>query len=855
MTGRLVKSKRGSMSFNYSQSVAVRPRAALTRSVLSQAIMAACLVLGVSVAVAQPVAGHAATAYYDIPAGTLDQVLNRFAASAGFLLVIDGSLTAGKTSQGLSGKHTPQDGLAALLAGSGLEAVRQADGYSLRRAPVSGKGSRQLETVVVKGKRESATGPANGYLATRSATAMKSDTAIMDTPGSVAVVTQQQIEAQATRTIGEALRYVPGVAVEFDGVDSRFDTIAFRGFNAGSVTWLDGVKMEGGLGAGNNWTLPQIDPYSLERIEVLKGPASVMYGQVVPGGMVNLVTKRPTREPLRNVELTVGSPWQARQSVDLGGPIGESDVTAWRVVALNSNTESHMDYVKRKRVMVSPSIKLPLGEDGEIVLSASLQRDRGGSDYVWLPAYGTLFDNPNGEIPLSRFIGEPDFDRFDRDQDIVGWNAEYDLTDNWTLRQNLRLQHIKTTLESVTNDMYSEGDPAEGGWDWRTIRRYANRGVGTARALGVDTQSEWRLPIGDATHTVLAGIDYYRSSFDARRETADVGPAGSGGLLDLYAPVYGAKIGEFTPLSAVDSTSYQTGFYLQDQIAWGKWRVVAGLRHDRSEVTGNTERRGSVDDIGQRDNATTGRVGALYRFDSGWAPYLSYSTSFEPVAGATADGVPFKPMKGKQTELGIKYQPNGAQWMASLALFDLRQTNRLTDDPVYGFPDQVQSGELRSRGLELELTGRLTRNWSVIGSYAYIDTEVTSSEIPEELGKPALYVPKHQASLWVDYTVTGQGPLAGTVFGLGIRHVGSSYGGDIEVAGGGYASLKIPSHTVADLRIATQLRKLHPVLEDSELSLSVTNLADKRYVNGCGSLWTCGWGLGRQVSLTFSGRF
>ncbi|MDS1139475.1 TonB-dependent siderophore receptor [Pusillimonas sp. SM2304] len=825
------------------------------RNALSQAVLAACLMLGASVAVAQAPAGPAAQAYYDIPAGTLDQVLNRFASSAGFMLVIDATLTSGKTSPGLSGSHTPREGLATILADSGLEAVQQAGGgYSLRRAPEARSG-RQLDAVLVRGARETATGPANGYLATRSATATKSDTELMDTPASVSVVTQQQIEAQATRTIGEALRYVPGVAVEFDGVDSRFDTIAFRGFDAGSTTWLDGIKLEGGVGSGNNWTLPQVDPYTLERIEVLKGPASVIYGQVVPGGMVNMVSKRPTRDPIGNIDLTVGSPEQKRLGVDLGGALGDSGVAAWRLLALSSDADSHMDYVERKRTMVAPSVKLPLGENGEITLMGSFQRDRGGSDYAWLPAYGTLYDNPNGEIPLSRFIGEPGFDRYDRDQDIVGWSVEYDMNDSWTLRQNLRAQRIKTTMESVTSDMYGAGDPAEWGWDGRTIDRYANRGIGTARALGVDTQSEWRISVGEAKHTLLAGIDYHRSRFDAQRETADVGPAGSAGAFDLYAPVYGAQIGAFSPLSAVDSKSRQTGFYLQDQVEWGKWRLVGGIRHDRSTISGSTEYRGSgeLEDIGQRDSATTGRLGALYRFDSGWAPYISYATSFEPVAGATAEGSPFEPMRGKQTEIGIKYQPTGAKWMASLAVFDLRQTNRLTDDPVHGYPDQVQTGEVRSRGLELSVTGRLSPNWSVIGSYAYLDTEVTDSEIPEELGKPALYVPKHQASLWVDYTVTGQSALAGTVMGVGIRHVGSSHGGDIEAPS--YASIKIPSHTVADLRIATQLRRLSPAFGDSELALNVTNITDKRYVNGCGSLWTCGWGLGRQVSLTFSGRF
>ncbi|MFT0531582.1 TonB-dependent siderophore receptor [Castellaniella hirudinis] len=833
------------------------PRVTYARRLVTGTLLAGSLILGTTAATAQ-IAPAAPAVQADIPAGTLDQVLNQFAANTGFLLVIDASLTAGKTSPGLSGTHTPAEGLALILAGSGLEAVPQTGGgYALRRLPAS-DGVTRLDTVKVQGVRETATGPANGYLATRSATALKSDTSIMDTPASVAVVTQQQIEAQATRTIGEALRYVPGVAVEFDGVDSRFDTIAFRGFNAGSVAWLDGVKLEGGMGAGNNWTLPQVDPYTLERIEVLKGPASVVYGQVVPGGMVNMVSKRPTPEHIRNVELTLGLPEQKRAGLDLGGPLGESDVAAWRLVALASDTDSHMDYVKRKRTLVAPSLTLPLGDKGEITLMASLQRDRGGSDYAWLPAYGTLYDNPNGEIPLSRFAGEPNFDRFDRDQDILGWSAEYELTSHWTLRQNLRAQRIKTTMESVTSDMYWEDDPAEGGWDWRTIQRYANRGVGKAHALGVDTQSEWRLTLGETRHTLLAGIDYYRSSFDATRETAEVGPAGSGGAFDLYNPVYGAAIGDFSPLSTLSSQSRQTGFYLQDQLQWRNWRLVAGIRHDRAVIDGSSEYGGSglIEDIGQRDSATTGRLGALYRFDSGWAPYISYSTSFEPVGGATAEGTPFEPMRGKQTEIGIKYQPEGARWMASLAAFELRQTNRLTDDPVHGFPDQVQSGELRSRGFEFSIAGRLTPNWSVIGGYSFLDTKVTQSEIPDELNKPALYVPRHQASLWVDYTVTGQAnPLAGTVFGLGVRYVGSSYGGDIEVPGGGYASIHIPSHTVADLRIATQLRTLGSAWRDSEVALNVTNIADTRYVNGCGSLWTCGWGLGRQVSLTFTGRF
>lgn len=308
-------------------------------------------------------------------------------------------------------------------------------------------------------------------------------------------------------------------------------------------------------------------------------------------------------------------------------------------------------------------------------------------------------------------------------------------------------------------------------------------------------------------------------------------------------------------MSSIDSRTRQTGLYLQDQLQWGPWRAIAGLRHDRSDVEGSSMRRNQASDLEQKDSATTARLGLLYRTDSGWAPYASYATSFEPVAGVTAQGAPFKPMKGRQTEVGAKYQPSGAAWNATFAVFDLRQTNRLTDDPVNGWPEQVQTGEVRTRGLELELRGRLSRNWALIGGFTHLNTRVTRSEIPEELGRPMLFVPRNQASLWLDYTVIGAGPLSGAVLGAGARHVGASRGGDIGVAGGGYASLAVPSHTVFDLRAALQLRRLWPQLGDSELALNISNLTNRRYVNGCGSLWTCGLGLERQVSLSFVGRF
>lgn len=797
---------------------------------------------------------------FSISPGTLTSVLNRFAEEAGVYLSAPAELTQGQNSPGLSGRYTVEQGFLELVRGQKLQVMRQANGsYVLRKttaaAPADAALANEttLSSIEVTGPRENATGPANGYLAMRSEAASKTDQALFTTPASVSIVTQHQIEAQATRSVTEALRYSAGISSEYEGVDARFDTLAFRGFNSGSVSWLNGLKLDGGSGAGNNWTLPQVDPYMLNRIEILKGPASALYGAMVPGGLLAMSSKRADPElSHQSVDLTVGNNEQRRLGVDLNGR-AEQHGLAWRLLALHSANASQVDFAERERQLFAPSVRFALPERGELQLWAALQRDRGGNDSQWLPAYGTLYKNPNGALRTGLNIGEPSFDRFDRDQNMGGVSLKYVLSDRLTLRHESRVQRIKTDLAMVQSDMYSEPDPAEGLWDWRSIKRYATRGRGTADSVASDTRLNWQLATDVIQHTLTVGFDYYQDHFDANRDTASVGPSGSDGVLDIYAPSYGMAIGPLTPLSNIRSKQKTIGLYVQDVMRWDRLHLVTGLRHDKSHVSGSSTRRDETTDLGQRNSATSGRIGVLYDA-GGWAPYFSYGTSFEPVAGATATGSTFKPMHGRQLELGIKLQPR-KDWMLTATTFDIRQTNRLTDDPVRGFPDQVQTGEVRSRGVELELNGRLSRNWSVIGSYTHLDTEVTRSEIPEELGKPLLFVPRQQAAMWVDYTLTDAHALQGAVVGAGARHVGMTRNGDIAMAGGGYAGMKIPSHTVFDARFSMMLGMLSSSLRDSELALNINNLTDKRYVSTCGSLWSCNWGLGRQISITFTGRW
>ncbi len=675
--------------------------------------------------------------------------------------------------------------------------------------------------------------------------ATKSSLPIAQTPQAVAVITREQLDAQAVTRVSEALRYSAGVMPESDGMDARFDSWAVRGFYSGSTTWLDGIRLDGGSGAGNNWTLPQTEPFFLERIDILKGPSSVTYGQVVPGGAVMLASKRPAYQSEGLLQLRLFSPAGWEVAGDVQG-VTASGNSGWRVAAVSSTRDTMVDGVERRRSAIAPSLALRLGDRGDLLLMAQAQRDRGGSDYQWLPAYGTLFPNPNGIIPPSNFIGDHAFDRFDRDQASAGWKLHLQLSDRLELEQNLKYSSVETTTDMIQNDMFGDDDPAvSGDWDWRSVRRYVSHGVGESRGLGADTRLRYRIDGEHGSQEWLAGIDYYRNHFSGQRDAADV--VNDLYHVDVYAPQPGVDLSAFSRLSAIDSRKSQVGMYLQNQIIAGDWRILAGLRRDRAQ-TDERSTRGDRPMVRTEEtqSATTGRLGVLYLLENGLAPYASFSTSFEPVGGSTAEGVPFRPMTARQKELGVKYAPQDQRWYVTAAAFDVVQRNRLTDDPVNGYPDQVQTGEVRVKGWELELKLLPWKGWSVDGTYARLSSEVTQSEIPEELGRPLTFLPRERAALWVTHDWRTWRAA------LGARYTGESYGSDIGLDPG-YASLRIPGYILFDGQLQWTLPAT--ALGVTALALNVSNIADKRYVTGCGGVWTCGYGYGRQYTLTLTQRW
>lgn len=782
----------------------------------------------------------------NIPAQPLSAALIAFSRQTQIEIFAPTSLSANKQSSPVKGNLAPEDALKGLLVGTGLQyrfsGSRSVviEGASAQDTNAPAEGAVLLDTITVSGGYQEARGAFDGYLAGLTATATKSGTSLLEIPQSVNVIGREEIESHTASRLSETLRYTPGVTVEADGVDSRFDSISIRGFNTENATWLDGMAYQAGasLGSGNNWTIPQIDPFTLERVEILKGPSSSLYGQLPPGGMINQLSKRPSSEQSSTAQAGVDGFGKGSIGYDWTGPLTEG--IDFRIIAKLGETGARISEGDRKRTLIAPSIAFDVGE-GKLTLHAQWQRDRGGIEYTWLPAYGTLWSNPNGDISRKLFTGDPDFYSYDRDQTIVGYEYETPLGNDLTLRHALRWSQVKTDLEMIQTDLWFD-NPAD--WDWRTMERYAVKATGTANNLVSDTSFNWDTDIGDTRHRFIAGVDYASSKFNATRLSGDA-PS-----LDLFNPVYGqGGIGNFELLSHTDSKLDQLGLYVQDQAEFGNWRFLAGLRHDWTKAHADNEKRRGSETIDQKNSALSGRLGLLYLFDNGVAPYLNYGTSFQPVVGADFEGDVFKPMRGKQFEVGVRYAPSD-DLLWSAALFDTRQTNRLTDDTINGWPYQVQTGEVRSRGFETELKADLSNGWGVTAGYSYVDTKITSSEILEELNQQLIYSPRHQASLWVDYTVQNS-ILEGWKIGSGARYTGSSRGGDVETPSG-YAGIKIPGYTLVDFRLSAPLSKLH---DGAKLNFSVSNLFDKKYVSGCGSNWTCGYGYGRTMQLTVSSTF
>lgn len=686
--------------------------------------------------------------------------------------------------------------------------------------------TKTFDEMVVAAERD------RGPVAKLSDAPTKTDTPLLETPQSVSVVTREEMDRRGAQSVAQALSYTPGVLTGVGGEDSRFDDIVIRGYDAGSTStnmYRDGLRVP----SGGQWTRSQFDLFGFERVEVIKGPSAVLYGQVAPGGLVNQVSKRPTAEQEGMASFQYGSfdTWQA--AADVSGPIDSEGRFLYRVAGLYRDGGSQIDHTDLERKFIAPSFTWNISEDTSFTLLTAYQEDRGGSTFQFLPLMDSDDRPLMGLIRRENFLAEPTHNTYDRHQRSIGYELKHRFNDVLSFQQNARLADITTLYEGVVGGTRGALLRPNANGDWT---RRAVRGIGDAHNFSIDSRLQADFETGPVEHTTLAGFDYIRGAWEHLRTGATVSP------INIFLPVYTGIPSStvFAKQVSQDTVESQKGVYLQEQMKWGGWHLTLGGRYDSSDIE-LLNRMTNVVSVTDSD-AWTGRAGLLYLFDSGVAPYASYATSFEPLAGTDRNGAPFDPTEGEQFEIGVKYEPKGFNALFTASAFQLNQTNVLTldsVDPLF----QAQTGEIELRGIELEAKVALTEGLSLTGGWTFMGSEIKRSNDGNEDNDFA-NVPEQTGSLWLDYTFQA-GALEGLGLGAGVRYVGERFGDNAN-------AFLIPSYTLFDAAIRYDLSKLSDSLEGAAVSLSASNIADKVYVAKAETAISANYGSGRVINMNVS---
>ena len=695
-------------------------------------------------------------------------------------------------------------------------------------------GTTTLETVTVDGGKDTGRGPDKGIVAKSSRSASKTTTSLRETPQAVSVVTRDEIDARGANSVREALRYTPGVLAEANGDDVRGGWMWLRGYNAYGRLWLDGLALAGDPEGYASWP---INSYALERVEVIKGPASVLYGQTLPGGLVNQVSKRPQTTAHNEVEVTTSSLGGIQTSVDFTGPLGDGD-WSYRLVGQGRDLGSQIDKERNRQLMLSPSLTWSPDEDTSLTVYGLYQKVKpenfSGRFY---PAFGTLINNPAGQIPTSAHMGDylSNADAFDADLYTAGYEFSHALNENLTFRQNLRYSYAEQNMFlAVINPAFTwPKNPPSG----TTLGRVVSASDDNLSSIDIDNQLEARFDTGALDHTMLFGFEYFHLKSDRYFGTANI--AGQ----DYLNPVYGRTYAfpAWNTTSAV-STQNQIGLYVQDQVRYDNWLATLGLRYDHSKI--ETEDRLKKINYDTTDSAISGRAGLAYLFDNGVTPYASVSTSFLPTVGLDVYGNPYTAQESRQFEVGVKYEPEGGRGMIGVSLFDLTLENGLTQTTVAGKRGNVQTGEQRIRGIEIEGKYELTPELEIVASYAYSASKVLETKVATQIGQDMLRVPAHQGALWVQYRPDW---AEGLTLNAGVRAT-SSYHTDVTYL----KSLEIPSLALVDIGAQYDLGALNKDFTGATLRLNVSNLFDKTHVIQCinDTGGSCNYGPGRTITAS-----
>ncbi|WP_417844712.1 TonB-dependent siderophore receptor [Thalassospira sp.] len=678
-------------------------------------------------------------------------------------------------------------------------------------------GAITLDPIRVEEAGEHGDGPVQGYVAKRSRAGTKTDTPLMKTPQSVSVVPGAQIEDQQAGSVAEALRYSAGVFTEYRGGSNMHDEMYVRGFSY-VPRYLDGLTY--GLGS-----LGQVEPYFLERVEVLRGPSSVLYGQANPGGIVNMVSKKPTGDTAHSVEFTAGTDNLFSTAGDFSGVLSVEKGISWRMVAKGMSEDEQAGDVDKKRIAVMPSINWSPNEKTSLTVSLMYQNDPDAGTRNFLMAQGLVTPTSSGYIPQDFYIGNPNFEESSRTQASAGYELEHAVSNGVTLRQNARYTMVESDVKSMV------------GWstiDDQTIDRRATSYSDDLDQFAIDNQAQFDFATGAFGHTVLVGLDAKHSVYDNKYKRSNTSYP-----INWVSPDYG-------PIGTVvyDGYSYdertkatQIGLYVQEQLEIGQLTLSAGGRHDWARNTFEDRAAGTSTDYS--DSAFSGRLGAIYNFENGLAPYVSYSTSFEPQLGSNGSGEPYDPVTAQQYEAGIKFGPDSGRYQLIASVYQITQQNVVSRDPVSNL--SYQTGEIQSRGYELEAHAEVLDHLNVVASYNHINTEISKDANPDSVGLKRDRTPENQASLWLKQELAS-GMFDGLALGAGVRYIGESTDRT--------NTIKVSDVTLFDAMISYDLGVLSSTFEGAKVQFNAINLADETYVASCAGSTSCFYGPGRTVTAT-----
>lgn len=757
---------------------------------------------------------HAETAQpFNIPAQPLSSALTRFSSTTGLQVLYEGDTAGHIQAPALKGNYTPEAALQKLTQGTGLSyRYSNADTVTLVKAmTVADKsGNTAAETtlpkVTVEANADSpyedpnwATDPYNkDYNRLNATTATKTDTPIIETPVAIQVITRGVLADKQSTNLPDAVNgHVSGV-VGRTGGGFLYDNFIIRGL-AGS-----------GFGdAYRNGLFNRQDIYdiaNIERIDILKGPAAVLYGRIEPGGLVNYVTKRPLNTPYYSIQQQFGSYDQYRTLVDATGPIDKNKTLLYRLNGSYTDNQSFRDFVGNERFFVAPAFTWRPNEKFETNLELEYKHDRLNADYG-IPAIGSR----PAAIPITRNLKDGP-QRQLMESTLVGFDWTYRFNEDWKITQ--RYLFKDWTLSGPT--LFNFGGLQEVNNHF-LLGRTASKGVQDVMTHSGNLNLNGNFDLFGSKHNLLIGVDGFLATTEAHAAENEA-PS-----IDIFNPVYGQV--DFNALTKENSFFYRKeswfGAYVQDQITlFDKLHIMLGGRYD-NVTTGGNFTTASLDAAkagrsAQKDDAFSPRAGILYQVQNWLSVYGSYTESFSGNNGfSSASGTKFDPQQGKQYELGLKAQTPDQRFSSTLAFFHLTKSNLLTDDPNQANPNfQILAGKIRSKGIELDLAGQITEHLNLLATYAYTQVNYTQ-DFSGLKGNRLENVPRHQGSLWGTWQFNNAFKV-----GLGVVAVGKRAGDSFD------NSFTLPGYVRMDAMAAYTYRIGQHNLT---AQVNINNLLDKEY--------------------------